>query len=69
MVDLTEKQIEVMREKRYRERDLQIAIMNDTKRTDKEKYKTLKARYNWTGLYYKVFQFYEKLGKSLYFNK
>lgn len=46
MVDLTEKQIEVMREKRYRERDLQIAIMNDTKRTDKEKYKTLKARYN-----------------------
>lgn len=46
MVNLTENQIEVMREKRYRERDLQINTMNDTEITDEEKYRILKAKYS-----------------------
>lgn len=66
MVNLTENQIEVMREKRYRERDLQINTMNDTEITDEEKYRILKAKYSSQWLYYKVFQFYEKLLSNLW---
>lgn len=64
MVEMTEKERLKYSEKRHHERFLQEQIMNSD-RTDEEKYNILKGRLNWTGLYRKVFKFYEWLKISL----